>query len=182
MSKPSKKNYALGTDHGRDHAPSERWQRGSEPEVVELEPGHRVQRVRTGLYQLRDRGRIDDCHVHAALRYRADYELGIEGARDPERTGCGSRSHDGAMISRVDAVSRYRATAEYVGPDADALLLRYVVEGQSIRSISTASGFDTRRLAEGLAESLDDLVNHYTMADARRSGLAGASEPRRVLA
>jgi hypothetical protein len=166
MSKPKNRVRAVPTfDH--DHAPAERWQRGVEFELVEPEPdaGHKVQRIASGLHQLEKRGRIQPCHTVAALRYRRDFELGIEGARDPERTGSGARSHDGAMIARVDAVSRYRCAADAVGPDADALLRLYVVYGLSLRAISADSRFDRRGLADGLAESLEGLAEHYRRSD-----------------
>ena len=161
------KAQLLPSDRARailiDHAPDERWQRGAEAVLcgnegvshrgnasipggsASVPAGERpVQRLDSGLAQLRRTDKIGDREVAAATRWRGDYELGNFGARDPEKSGSGG-GVDGYNISSIDALTRYRSAKAAVGAFGDSLLVAFVSDGLSLNAI--ARSLEAERLA-----------------------------------
>lgn len=125
-------------------APSERWQRHTEGRDEPRAPDDRrpVQRADSGLQQLARSRQIGLSLVVAATRWRSDYELGVHGARDPDKSGSGG-GVDGYSIARVDALTRHHKAAAAVGRFGTSLLIAFVVESLSLNSI--AADLDARR-------------------------------------
>ena len=129
-------------------APSERWQRGSEYDVVallDLDAGidvERVQRAHNGVAALARSGRIGFPEVAAAARWTADYERSMRSSYcEPATAGIrGSGTNVGPenrYASGVDAATRHRQAREAVGVGADLLLRAVVADGRSLRSVAT---------------------------------------------
>lgn len=167
---------------GETRAPAERWQRGSEPELVTIddEPTSgrdlrpRVQRVLTGLRQLERTGRIDGADIASAVRWRQDYELAVHAAKDPEARGSSGGGGVGAWLAAiVDVVTRHREASEAVGNRGDELLRLYVAEGVSLRQISdievgSRSNWNHRsQVSDELQRAIKGLTAHYEAVQKR---------------
>ena len=184
---PQVPHLAHGDKHnqGIAHAPVYRWQRGTEPEEASIEKnGRRIQRLFSGLLQLRKSGAITDAEVAAAIRWRSDYELAVEGARDPEVSGTGSGDPGAFMAATVDITTKYRQACQAVGARGDQLLRAYVAQGLSIIEMSrriSGDGLPSRswqyRISKELSETLFKLSTHYYNVDiVSKNGLL----PRRL--
>ena len=166
-----------------DYAPDERWQRGAEARE-DTSSGRPVQRLDSGLQQLRRTDKISDREVVAATRWRGDYELGACGARDPEKSGSGG-GVDGYNISAIDALTRYRSAKASVGLFGDSLLIAFVSDGLSLNAIArsleserlaaekaglrTGGVWSRQDLTGALVVVLTRLGEHYAEIDAMKS-------------
>ncbi len=168
------------------NAPAERWQRGSEPLEVPRAPGDRrpVQRSDSGLAQLRRAKKIGDAEVTGADRFRSDYELGVHGARDPEKSGSGG-GVDGYNISAIDALTRFSKASAAVGRFGSSLLVAFVCEGMSINAISqdaARAGWSRQDLVGAVVATLTRLTEHYETVDSTKPGQLPPWEASRVAA
>jgi hypothetical protein len=166
--------YGDKTNKGIQHAPVFRWQRGTEPEEAPVSGsnGRRIQRLATGLMQLRNAGTIGDSEVAAAIRWRGDFEFAVEGARDPDMSGTGGGGVEEFLAATVDTVTKYRQACQAVGARGDQLLRSYVADGLSIVEISRRvsgngrpSGSWQYRISKELSDTLFKLSDHYNNVD-----------------
>ncbi len=178
-----------------------RWQRGCEPDTAPVERGGKhIQRVGSGLTQMRAAGTISDAEYAAALRWQRDAEPACEGPSNPEVRVSGSGSGpDAWMVSRVDGETRHREACRAVGVAGVRTLEAFVSRQLSIRSVAAkvavmeaadweAAGSvgrkprgelaNRRRITGELKAALEALAAHYGEVDrarrdaARRSRLA----------
>ena len=150
----------------RDAAPAERWQHGTDAEVVEGR-----QQIARPVLALRKSGRIGDAEVEAAGRFYRDYALGMHGARDSTASGSGGGAQ-GFSAAMIDALTGYRAACQALGNYHTDLLRVVVVEECSISSTAGRSARERERAAQRVAEALKALADHYANADGARPGKA----------
>ena len=177
-------------------APAERWQRGVEKDFAPVERGGRaVQRVGSGLIQLRAGATINDSEYVAALRWQRDAEPACEGTTNPE-VRSNTAGPDAWMVARVDGESRHREACRAVGESGVFLLRTFVSEQLSIRSVASrtaevelreweAAGrvgrqpfgesTNRRRITEDLTDTLKRLAEHYADVDSARRAAAKAA-------
>lgn len=178
-------------------AAPERWHHHSEAIDEPLVPGDRrpLQRVDTGVAQLRRAGKITSAEVCSADRWRNDYELGVHGARDPDKSGSGG-GVDGYNISAIDALTRFHTAEKAVGPFGTGLLIAFVADGLSANAIAgeldqqrqaaeeagrpTVGLWSRQDLAGAIVAALTRLTEHYEEVDSTRKGQLPPWEASRV--
>lgn len=115
------------------------------------------------LYSMRRAGKISDAAVAAAEHWARDYETGILGARDPEKSRqCGLPDAEYAILSRVAAADRYRYVKFCIGTVGETLLYKMMVEGLSIVQMSSAMNKDRNRLGGAIELLLEQLAEVYS--------------------
>ena len=176
------------------HAPRERWQHGSDYDVVELS-GHvvarRVQRASGAVEALRRSNRIGDAEVGAAGRWVADFERSMRSSYvDPAAAGIRAPGGNNAgpemrWLAGIDAATRCQQVRAAIGAHAEARLIAYCHFGRSLRSCVMAEtggvgGAAMNRAATEFADILKTLVAHYVEAD--RQSCDGILRPREKVA
>jgi hypothetical protein len=108
-------------------------------------------------------GLINGWHLRAGTRFREDYEIGIEGISlspgIPERVD--GSSTGAASDSRLDAISRYRAACDAMGPSLRSAVQLLVIWNRPVSAIAKICGLSQDRTSGYLAAGLDRLADHY---------------------
>lgn len=176
-----------------DVAPRSRWQRGSEPEEVYLNPGvpMRVQRVHDAVRALERTGRCTGAHVAAAQRWTADYERGMRSSCVDPATASIRGTNVGPehrLAAGVDAGTRIREARRAVGESGHELLVAVCHHGMSLRGLCVArgrgtGGRETRTVGDELLAVLECLATHQAYADRHGfRGMTSVERPARRLA
>jgi len=152
-------------------APAERWQHGQD--ATTHDDLRTAERVSSGVTRLRAAGDIGDAEVIAAHRWWQDYAEGVEGARDPERSGSGGASDQHVtMLVRAQAIGRHRAVTEILGDGMTVRLVAFLVDELSFAALADrfmpgrADG--RKRMATQMATLLTMLAGLYASIDRRR--------------
>ena len=105
-----------------------------------------MQRSAGLLYTLRRSETITDAAVAAAESWARDYETGVLGGKDPEKSRqCGNPDAEYAILSRIAAVSRCRYVRSCLGSVGDDLLRKHMLAGTSISQFSDQQEKDRMR-------------------------------------
>jgi uncharacterized protein DUF6456 len=112
----------------------------------------------------RREGLVTESHLRAAVRYRDDYETGIEGATPPKDEGQSSAGPGAGMDARLDAMARFRQATQAVGQRLSRILVAIVLGLEDVTRYA-ASVRINRHIAMGyLIAALDRLAEFYEPA------------------
>lgn len=153
----------------RDTAPPQRWQHGQEVEPSTAP--HIPARVSSGLEALRRANAVGNAEEQAAVRFTADYLVGIEGVRlrvAAVRSGRAD-AHDVAL-ARVAAVSRHRQVADALGPVLTGWLVSFLVYDMSFVAMAALALVDRREMKGSMVTLLTMLSRVYEQLDDGRPG------------
>lgn len=106
------------------------------------------------------RGQITARMCAAARRLRDDYDLGICGARDPERKG-GTAAGEPMSAAQLMAARAYAKAVQAVGPRLSVVLLATVCEELWASEIGARVGERRDGVMALLRAGLDALADHY---------------------
>ncbi|MFT8440169.1 hypothetical protein [Acetobacter fabarum] len=122
-----------------------------------------VQRSAGLLYTLRRSGTITDAAVAAAESWARDYETGVLGGKDPEKSRqSGNPDAEYAILSRIAAVDRCRYVRSCLGSVGEDLLRKIMIDGLSISQISDQQEKDRKRLSGAIELLLEQLAEVYS--------------------
>lgn len=115
------------------------------------------------LYILRRSGTITDAAVAAAEHWARDYETGVLGGKDPEKSRqSGNPDAEYAILSRIAAVDRCRYVRACLGNVGVDLLYKIMIDGMSISQISDQHEKDRKRLSGAIELLLEQLAEVYS--------------------
>lgn len=127
--------------------------------------------IRTRVAALHERGVIDEADMNACKRFRDDWELGVEGARDGTRKGPGDPNTGLCYLDhQVAALGRLRAAEERLGDEIVGMLRGIIVLDLSWPRMAVAIGVaheDTAK-ARGVG-AIKALTLFWTAFDGRKS-------------
>ena len=126
---------------------------------------HHVRRV-DPLLVLQGRGDVvTDRHIHAAERYRDDFEIASGARPGYERGETRSSSNPGGPTeAQMGALARYRAATSSVSEKQARILAAVVLRGQDVTAYARGAEISRHRAMGHLEAALDGLVDFYEPA------------------
>lgn len=102
-------------------------------------------------------------HLGAARKFSEDYEVGMEGGCSPGglRVAVDGNEAPDVAEMRFDAMARYRAACDAVGPTLRTAVQLSVLHKVSLRAMAPRLGMSEERASGWLLAGLDRLADHY---------------------